>query len=76
VSEIQYQVVFAKKDVVTEGPDDAGLTIEVAVADAGLDPTVAYMQGKLRATGDTGVLFTALASGAVAEAVTRLSQRA
>lgn len=72
---VQYRVVFAKKDVAVEGPDDAALVVEVAAADAGADPTVAFMQGRLRATGHTGLLFERLRSGEVAEALARLSRR-
>jgi len=72
---VQYRVVFGKKDEAVEGPDDAALVVEIAAADAGADPTVAYMQGKLRATGDTGVLFERLKSGEVASVLARLSRR-
>lgn len=51
------------------GPDDAPVVVTVGVADAGIDPTVAFMQGRLKATGHTGVLFEALASGAVAAGI-------
>ena len=33
----------------------------------GFDPTVAYMQGKLKSTGSTGALFDLLRSGAAAD---------
>lgn len=75
MSTVQYRVVFAKKDEAVEGPDGAALVVEVAVADAGLHPTLAFMQGRLRATGDTGVLFERLKSGEVAEVLGRLSTR-
>ena len=75
MSTVQYRVVFAKKDEAVEGPDGAALVVEVAVADAGLYPTLAFMQGRLRATGDTGVLFERLKSGEVAEVLGRLSTR-
>ena len=58
-----------------EGPEDAALVVEVAAADVTADPVVSYMQGKLRATGHTGVLFDALKSGEIAEALARLSVR-
>jgi hypothetical protein len=54
---------------VVEGPDDAAVVITVSQDDVGLDPTVAYMQGKLKATGHTGVLLDALRSGEVAAAL-------
>lgn len=55
------------------GPDDAALVITVALADAGLDPNVAYMQGKLKAAGPSHVLFDVLRSGEVARAISELS---
>lgn len=51
------------------GPDDAAVVVTVGSADVELDPTVAFMQGRLKATGHTGVLFEALASGAVAAGI-------
>jgi hypothetical protein len=72
---VQYRVVFGKKDEVVEGPEDADLVIEIAAADVGGDPTVAYMQGKLRATGHTGLLFDVLRTGAAAAALDRLARR-
>ena len=73
---LQCRVVFAKKDEAVEGPDDAEVVLSIAAADASLDPTVAYMQGKLKATGDTGAVFELLKAGAVAETLRRLSRRA
>jgi hypothetical protein len=74
---VQYRVVLGKKvpDLV-EGPDDAVLVVSVPLADAGIDPTVAYMQGRLKPTGDTGLLFEVLKSGAAAEALAALASRA
>lgn len=72
---IQYRVAKSKKDEVVEGPDDADVVVAVAAADVGMNPTVAYMQGKLKATGHTGVLLRALASGEVASALSRLASR-
>ena len=62
---IQVRVVVGKKDEVVTGPDDAAVVVSVAAADAGLDATVAFMQGRLKATGDTGRLFEALRSGEI-----------
>ena len=64
---VQYRIVLGKKEQTVVGPDDADVVIVVGQADCGLDPTVAYMQGRLKATGHTGVLFEALRSGVVAE---------
>ena len=51
---IQYRVAFGKKDEAVDGPDDAEVVVTIAAADAALDPTVAFMQGKLKSTGSTG----------------------
>ena len=64
---VQYRVVLGKKDEIVVGPDDAVVVITVAKADCGLDPTVAYMQGRLKASGHTGALFDVLRSGAAAQ---------
>jgi len=72
---IQYRVAFGKKDEAVEGPDGAALVIEVAAADAQNDPAVLFMQGRLRATGDTGLFFAQLRSGTIAAAIERLSRR-
>ena len=57
---IQYRVAFSKKDEAIEGPDDADVVVTIAAADASLDPTTAYMQGKLKSTGSTAALFEVL----------------
>ena len=72
VAAIQYRVVRGKRDEVVSGPDDAAVVISIAQSDVGLDPTVAYMQGKLKATGHTGVLLDALRSGEVGRALAQL----
>lgn len=72
---VQYRVVFAKGDEAVEGPDDAAAVAVVAVTDVGLDPTVAFMQGKLKATGSTGALLDALRDGSAAAAISRLASR-
>ena len=73
---IQYRVVKGKRDEIVEGPDDATVVVTVGLADVGLDPTVAYMQGKLKAAGHTGVLLDALRSGEVARALAALAHQA
>jgi len=74
---VQYRIVLGKKvpDLV-DGPDDAQLVISVPLADATDDPTVAFMQGRLKPVGHTGVLFEVLRSGEAAEALGRLSRLA
>ena len=64
---IQFHIVRGRRDELVRGPDGADLVITVNRADVGLEPTVAYMQGRLKAVGNTGLLFEALRSGAVAK---------
>jgi len=72
---VQYRVVFGKKDEVVEGPDDAALVITVPAVDAAGDPTSLYMQGKLKVVGSSGALFELLRSGEVSRVLTRLASR-
>ena len=72
---VQYRVSFGKNDEAVDGPDGADVVITIAAADAGTPPGVAYMQGRLKAAGHTGVLFDVLRSGAAAEAISRLASR-
>jgi hypothetical protein len=66
---VQYHVVIAKKEEIVVGDDGADIIVTIPKADCGLDPAVAFMQGRLKATGHTGALFELLRSGAVAEAL-------
>lgn len=70
---VQYRVTASKADVRVDGPDDAEVVFACALADALADPTAAYVQGKLKATGHTGVILGELMSGNAAK---RLSQLA
>lgn len=72
---VQYRVAFGKKDEVVEGPDDAEVVVTIAAADAVIEPTVAYMQGKLKSTGSTARLFELLRSGEAGAAIKRLASR-
>lgn len=72
---VQYRVVFGKNDEAVEGPDDADVVVTVPAAEARTDPSVAFMQGALKAVGHTGVLFDALRSGEAAAALSRLASR-
>ncbi|HEY7626191.1 MAG TPA: hypothetical protein VH761_03950 [Ilumatobacteraceae bacterium] len=72
---VQYRVAFGKKDEVVEGPDDAEVVVTIAAADAFIEPTVAYMQGRLKSTGSTARLFQVLRSGEAEEAIKRLASR-
>jgi hypothetical protein len=68
-------VVVAKKDERTVGPDDADIVVTVPVVDAAaadFDPTVAFMRGKLKASGHTGEFLDLLKSGAAATAIAAL----
>ena len=75
MSAVQYRVAFGKKDEAVDGPDDADLVVTIAAADAGIEPNVAYMQGRLKAAGHTGVLFEVLRNGEAAAAISRLASR-
>ena len=72
---VQYRVAFAKNDEAIDGPDDADVVVTIAAADAGLDPTVAFMQGKLKSTGSTAALFEVLRSGDASAVISRLASR-
>jgi hypothetical protein len=72
---IQYRVGFAKNDEAVEGPDDADVVVTIAAADAALDPTVAFMQGKLKSTGSTAALFEVLRNGDAIAVINRLASR-
>ena len=72
---IQYRVSFGKKDEAIDGPDDADVVVRIDAKNALLDPTVAFMSGKLKAEGHTGRLFEALWSGDAAAVLSRLASR-
>ena len=72
---VQYRVAFGKNDEAVEGPDNADVVVTIPAADAGLEPSVAFMQGKLKAAGHTGVLFEVLRNGEAAAAISRLASR-
>jgi hypothetical protein len=76
MASLQVRLVLGKKDERVAGPDDADVVVAVGALDATLDPTVAYMQGKLKATGHTGVLLDALRSGEIARALAELDHQA
>jgi hypothetical protein len=72
---VQYRVVVGKKDERVDGPDDADAVFTLPLVDAAaedFDPTVAYMRGKLKAAGHTGVVLDALKSGDAAAAIAGL----
>jgi hypothetical protein len=72
---MQYRVAFGKNDEAVDGADDAAVVVTIAAADAGLAPTVAFMQGKLKNTGPTGSLLQALRDGSAATVISRLASR-
>ncbi len=72
---VQYRVAFGKNDEAVDGPDDASVVVTIAAADASLEPTVAFMQGKLKSTGSTAALFTVLRNGDAAAAISQLASR-
>jgi len=55
---VQVRLALSKREERVDGP---------------AEPTVAYMQGKLKAAGHTGRLIEALQSGEIAAAVARLN---
>jgi hypothetical protein len=70
---VQVRVTRGKGQAdLVDGPDEAAVVVRVGLADAALDPAVAFMQGRLKAEGHTGVLFDALASGVISASLTRL----
>lgn len=70
---VQYRVTVSKSEVRTSGPDDAEVVFSCALADASSDPTAAYVQGKLKATGHTGVILGELMSGSAAKQLSQLA---
>jgi hypothetical protein len=73
---VQYRVVVGKKDERVDGPDDADIVVTVPLIDAaapGFDPTVAFMRGVLKASGQTGAVLDLLKSGDAAAALATLS---
>jgi hypothetical protein len=74
-SSIQYRVAKSKKEEVVDGPDDAEVVVSIAATDLELGANVAYMRGKLKATGHTGVLLCALASGEIDRGLTAVASR-
>ncbi len=70
---VQYRVSAGKGKEAVDGPDDADTVITIAASDATMDPSVAYMRGKLKAEGSTGALIAELASGNAKKTIARLS---
>jgi hypothetical protein len=73
---VQYRVVVGKKDERVDGPDDADVVVTVPLVDAAdpdFDPTVAFMRGKLKASGHSGQVLDLLKSGDAATAIAALA---
>lgn len=70
---VQYRITGAPSggDLVA-GDDGADVIVTVPYADATLDPNVAYMQGRLKTTGDATAVLDLLASGDLALALRAL----
>lgn len=75
MTSVQYRVKFAKDDEVVSGPDGADVVLSCNSQDAASDPTVAYMQGRLKVVGSTGALFEVLVNGEAAKALSALASR-
>lgn len=72
---IQYRVAKGKKEEVVDGPDDADVVVSIASGDIEMGANVAFMRGKLKATGHTGVLLRALATGEIDDALSAIASR-
>lgn len=72
---IQYRVVFKKNDEAVDGPDDADVVIRIDAKYASMNPTAAFMLGKLKNEGSTRALFEALWSGEAQKTISRLASR-
>lgn len=70
---IQYRVAVTKSNERVEGPDGADVVVTIPLADCALDPTVAYMRGRLKSTGPTGPLLAALRNGEAGTVLQRLA---
>lgn len=69
----QYRVKVSKAEERVVGPDDADAIFSCALADALADPTAAYVQGKLKATGHTGAILGELMNGNAARELSALA---
>ena len=73
MSSVQYRVSSGKKNEAVDGPDDAETVITIGVADDAMDPSVAYMRGKLKVEGSSGALFAEFISGNAKATIARLA---
>lgn len=75
---VRYRVMVAKKHELVSGPEaseaKAELTVPLAVVQAeGFDAAVAFMQGKLSATGHIGTVLEVVADGRATKALLNLA---
>jgi hypothetical protein len=78
--QVRYRVMVAKKQELVSGPEAsdalAELTVPVDVAKAeGFDAAVAFMQGKLSATGHIGTVLEVVADGRATHALVSLASQ-
>ena len=73
---IQYRVTVTKAHELVDGPDDADVVVTTTLADCAIEPSIAFMRGRLKSTGPTGPLLDALSTGATATALASLVSRA
>ena len=71
----RYHIVFKKNDEAVEGPEDADVVIRIDAKHADMDPTAAFMAGKLKNEGSTRALFEVLWSGEAESVISRLASR-
>lgn len=76
MSTVQYRLQLGKKQELVDGPDVADVVVSIDAKDADLDPSVAYMLGKLKAEGSTGALIDELRSGRATAAIAKLRKNA
>ncbi|MEY3805508.1 MAG: hypothetical protein RIR69_320 [Actinomycetota bacterium] len=72
---VQYRVVFKKNDEAVDGPDNADVVVRIDAKNASMNPTTAFMAGKLKAEGNTRSLFEALWSGEAEKIIRQLASR-
>jgi hypothetical protein len=76
--QVRYRVMVAKKQELVSGPEAseavAEITAPIAVVTSdGFDAAVAYMQGKISATGHIGTVLEVLANGEATSAFISLA---
>ena len=72
---VKYTVSFGKGEKASEGPDDADVAVAIDAKFTSMNPTAAFMLGKLKAEGNMRALFESLWSGEAQAAISRLASR-